>query len=149
MQDRVLERQASIHYWLHGKPTNPLVVMTHGAGADHQMFDAQLPALAQDYFVLTWDVRGHGCSRPMGSFSLSTVLEDLLEILDEIGASEAIFVGQSMGGNQAQELVRHHPERVRALVLIDCARNTASLGWLEHLPYKLPQPCWHGIHTKH
>jgi 3-oxoadipate enol-lactonase len=132
MTEHILERQGCpIHYWLHGETTKPLIVFIHGAGADHQMFDPQLSALETHYRTLIWDVRGHGRSRPMGTFSLTTVLEDLLAILDTIDARDAVFVGQSMGGNIAQELVRHHPDRVRALVLVDCACNTAPLGWLE------------------
>jgi 3-oxoadipate enol-lactonase len=138
MTEHVLERDGCpIHYWLHGDPTHPLVVLTHGAGADHRMFDAQIAALAHRYRSLTWDMRGHGRSRPMGLFSLQLVLEDLLAILDGIGAREAIFVGQSMGGNISQELARHHPARVRALVLVDCACNTAPLGWLEKFAVRI------------
>jgi 3-oxoadipate enol-lactonase len=36
-----------------------------------------------------------------------------------------------MGGNILQELVRHHPDRLRGMVLVDCARNSATLSWLE------------------
>ena len=73
----------------------------------------------------------------MGTFSLQLALEDLLTILDAMDAREAVFVGQSMGGNIAQELVRHHPDRVRALVLVDCACNTAPLGWLDRFAVRI------------
>jgi 3-oxoadipate enol-lactonase len=81
--------------------------------------------------VLNWDVRGHGLSQPLGgAFSLKGCAEDLLAILDEAGYQQAVFVGLSMGGNIAQELVFAHPERVTALVLLDCACNTLQLsGW--------------------
>ena len=137
-EERILERQnCPIHYWLQGAAHLPLVVFTHGAGADHQMFAAQIPALEGEYRTLTWDVRGHGRSRPMGGFSLRGVVEDLMAILDCLDVQQAVFVGQSMGGNVAQEIVRHHPERVKALVLVDCACNSASLGWLEKLAVKI------------
>ncbi|MER6948692.1 alpha/beta hydrolase [Nonomuraea sp. NPDC000554] len=42
-------------------------MFSHGAGADHVMFDAQSNYLrAQGYRVITWDMRGHGLSRPAG-----------------------------------------------------------------------------------
>ncbi len=130
-----------IYYQLHGDITNtslPLIVFTHGAGCDHRMFDAQLPALAGRFWVLTWDVRGHGLSRPMGDgFSLRLVTADLMAILDEIGCAQAIFAGQSMGGNVSQEVVRLHPERVKSLVLIDCVCNMASLSAFERFAVKL------------
>ncbi len=96
------------------------------------MFDAQVKALAGQYPVVTWDVRGHRLSRPLNSkFSLREAVDDLLVILDEIGCQQAIFAGQSMGGNLSQEVVFLHPERVNALVLIGCACNTFPLSWLD------------------
>ncbi len=138
MSECILERGGCpIHYWLEGDPNQPLVVFTHGAGADHQMFDEQVAALQNRYSTLTWDVRGHGRSRPMGKFNLQLALEDLIAVLDAIGRREAVFVGQSMGGNISQEFVRHHPDRVHALVLVDCVCNSAPLGWLERFALKI------------
>lgn len=129
----VLERAGCpIHYWLTGPEDRPLVVFTHGATVDHHLFDPQVPVIAQQYRVLTWDVRSHGLSQPMGSgFSIRTAVEDLLAILDLLGYQKVILIGQSMGGNIAQELVFLHPERVRALVAMDCACNTFKLSPLE------------------
>jgi 3-oxoadipate enol-lactonase len=117
----VLERRGSpLHYWLTGAIDAPLLVLTHGATADHHLFDRQLSILTDRYRVLTWDMRGHGQSRPMGSpFTVAGAVEDLVAILDEVGEKQAIFAGQSTGGYVAQELVFRHPERVRALVIID------------------------------
>jgi 3-oxoadipate enol-lactonase len=138
MSECILERNGCpIHYWLEGDPSLPLVVFTHGAGADHVMFNEKVSGLHGRYQTLTWDVRGHGRSRPMGTFTLQVALEDLLAILDVIPGREAVFVGQSMGGNISQELVRHHPSRVRALVLVDCVCNSAPLGWLERFALKM------------
>lgn len=129
----VLERAGCpIHYWLTGPADHPLIVFTHGATVDHHLFDAQVPIIAQQYRVLTWDVRGHGLSQPIGSgFSIRTAVEDILAILDLLDRQQVILVGQSMGGNIAQELVFLHPERVRAVVAMDCACNTFKLSALE------------------
>ena len=131
----ILERAGCpLHYWLAGPRDRPLVVFTHGATADHRMFDSQVRVIAQHYRVLTWDVRGHGLSRPMGTrFTLHKVIEDLLAILDQLECERAVFVGQSMGGNIAQEVAFLHPERVAALVAIDCTCNTLRLTTSERL----------------
>jgi 3-oxoadipate enol-lactonase len=135
-QAGILERDGCpLHYWLHGAADKPLIVLTHGATVDHRMFDAQLETLTEHYRVLTWDMRGHGQSRPMGeSFSVPRAVADLLAILDQIGVQQAVFVGQSTGGYVGQELVFRHPERVKALVMVDCACITfprsALDGWL-------------------
>ena len=103
----VLERAGcSLHYWLTGPDDRPLVVFTHGATVDHEMFDAQVSVIAQHYRVLTWDVRGHGQSQPMDhEFTIRTAVEDLVAILDLLGYKTATFVGFSMGGSIIQELV--------------------------------------------
>lgn len=136
---RVLTRDGCpLHYWLHGDPARPLVMLTHGAGLDHDMWRDNLAALAEHYRVLVWDVRGHGLSRPMGGrFTVEAALADMLALLDELGVAEVVLVGQSMGGNLAQEFVRRHPERVRGLVFVDCACNTAPLSVAERIGVRL------------
>jgi 3-oxoadipate enol-lactonase len=124
--------ETAIRYWLTGPAEAPLVVLTHGATADHTMFEDLVPALAQRYRVLTWDVPGHGASQPLPSgFGMDRLVQDQLALLDLLGAPKAVLVGQSMGGNLAQEVVFRHPERVAALVLIDCTDNFQKLTALE------------------
>jgi pimeloyl-ACP methyl ester carboxylesterase len=54
-----------IHYWLAGAPDAPLVTLSHAALTDHTFFATQVSALVSRYQVLTWDIRGHGASRPL------------------------------------------------------------------------------------
>jgi len=121
MTENILElKGCPIHYWVGGSQGRPLVVLTHGACVDHHSFDLHIPTVARDYRVLTWDVRGHGLSQPMGEpFSLPLAVEDLLAILDRLGYQQAVFVGHSNGTYIAQELAFRHPERVQALVIAD------------------------------
>lgn len=93
------------------------------------MFNAQVPAVAAEgYRVLTWDVRGHGQSKPIGDgFSLGIATGDLLSILEQVSFREVVQVGQSFGGFIAQEFTYHHPERVRALAMIGSSNITTPL----------------------
>lgn len=118
--ERTLSRSGStIHYWVGGPENRPLVTLTHGATMDHRMFDSQIAVLASAYRVLTWDVRGHGRSQPLGTeFTISAASQDLLALVECEGYQKAAFVGQSMGGYIAQEVVFRHPERASALVTI-------------------------------
>lgn len=126
---------STLHYWLTGPEVGPLVVFTHGATMDHRMFDEQVPTIvAEGYRVLTWDIRGHGQSKPIGEgFSLEIVTGDLLAILDELGYWETIHVAQSFGGFIAQELTYRHPEIVRILALIGSSSITTPLKKRERL----------------
>ncbi len=125
----VLDRGGSrLHAWLQGAPDAPLVVLTHGLSLDHRSFDRQVPALlAAGYRVLTWDVRGHGQSQPMGErMSLEAVADDLLALLDEVDADEAVLVGESFGGMAIQEALRRAPDRVAGLVVIGAPPLTSQ-----------------------
>lgn len=123
---------AEIHYWLDGAEDATLIVLTHGATADHTMFDELVPALSPRYRVLTWDVPGHGLSQPLPEdFGIGRLVEDEIALIDHIGARKAILIGQSIGGNLAQEAVFRHPERVLGIVLIDCTDNFQRLTGLE------------------
>ena len=119
--ESVLERSGSeIRYRLAGPEDAPLIVLTHGSQLDHRMFGAQLPALFEEgYRVLTWDLRGHGLSGPLGDcFSAREAALDLLAILDRLGIERASFVGHCLGAKVSQELVFLRPERAGALVAI-------------------------------
>ena len=116
----VVDREGCrLHYWVVGPDDAPSVVYSHGASMDHRMFDGQLELLLDaGYRVVTWDIRGHGLSKPVGSqFDVETVVEDLLAILDRLDADEVVLVGQSFGGYASQELCFRYPERVSALVV--------------------------------
>jgi len=121
LKEFVLERKGCpLHYWVGGPEGAPLVVFTHGACVDHRSFREQVPLVADSYRVLTWDVRGHGLSRPMGEpFSVPLAVEDLLAIMDQLGYEGAAYVGNSNGTYIQQELVFRYPQRVRALVMAD------------------------------
>ena len=135
--EHLLERDGfNVHYWTGGQPGRALVVFTHGATLDHHEWDATLPIVGERFPVLTWDVRGHGLSRP-ARFTIKNAVDDLLAILDRVGVNQAVFVGHSVGGNLHQELVFYHPERVKAMVFLDCTWNFQKLSLLETLSLRL------------
>jgi len=136
----VLDRSGSrIHYWVTGPEDAPLVAFTHGATMDHRMFDLQRdPVVEAGYRVLAWDVRGHGRSNPIGAdFTIPSVAEDLLAIVDRLGYETATFVGQSFGGFVSQEAAFRYPERVTALAMIGATNLTDPPGTLERLALRL------------
>lgn len=138
--ENILERNdCRIHYWVAGKEDAQLVVFTHGATVDHHEWDATLPLVGEHFRVLTWDMRGHGLSRP-ATFHLAKAVDDLLALLDRLEVREATLVGHSMGGNLHQEVVFHHPERVKALAMLDCTWNFKQLSASDKFWLKLADP---------
>ncbi|MFI9629053.1 alpha/beta fold hydrolase [Streptomyces sp. NPDC052042] len=126
---------ARLHYWTAGAADRPAVALTHGAGADHHMFDPQIPALVRAGFrTLRWDVRYHGASASdTGRFRTGYAAADLRALLDAAEVRRpVVLLGQSMGGNISQEYLRQHPEEVAALVVIGSTSNTLPITPGEH-----------------
>lgn len=138
--EKCLERnEGRIHFWTDGKTDAPWVVFTHAATVDHHEWDQTLPVIAERFKVLTWDVRGHGRSRP-ACFSMKEALNDLIAILDELHIRQAFFVGHSLGGNLHQELVFSFPDRVKAMVFLGCTWNFQKLTALEAFSLSIAKP---------
>ena len=73
--------------------------------------------------VVLWDFRGHGRSDAPddpSAYDLDRVVDDLRRVLDWAAPGEtAIVGGLSFGGLLSLHLALLHPERVRALLLVD------------------------------
>ncbi|MFV0295908.1 MAG: alpha/beta fold hydrolase [Hyphomicrobiaceae bacterium] len=111
----------AIHYDVQGD--GPVVVLTHGYSASTAMWRDNVPALvAAGYRVLTWDMRGHGQSASPDAqnlYSAELTVGDMDALLDVVGADKAVIGGMSLGGYMSLAYHLGHPERVRALMLID------------------------------
>jgi pimeloyl-ACP methyl ester carboxylesterase len=109
-----------ISYTIHGRPS-PLapMLLTHGFGASQAMWAPNLDALGADRRILTWDLPGHGASVSSAELTHEECIEDMLRLLDELGASRAVVGGMSLGGFLSLLFCARHPERVAALLLVD------------------------------
>jgi YbgC/YbaW family acyl-CoA thioester hydrolase len=97
----------------------PAVVFIHGFPFDHTIWTHQVAAL-DGWCRIAPDLRGMGQSdAPDLGYSMETYAADLAELLDLLGARQAVLVGLSMGGYVAFEFLRRWRERVRGLVLVD------------------------------
>jgi pimeloyl-ACP methyl ester carboxylesterase len=68
------------------------------------------------------DFRGVGDSGAPAAadgYSLTRYADDLVAVLDALGVRQAVLCGLSMGGYVIFEVLRQHPERVRAMILAD------------------------------
>jgi 3-oxoadipate enol-lactonase len=119
----------------------PAVILSHGFLMDHEMFDAQVQALAPQYRVITWDERGFGETEFDGQpFTYWDSARDCLGLLDHLGVDRAVLGGMSQGGFLSMRAALLAPERVRALVLID---TQSGLEDPERLPaYRQMQETW-------
>jgi len=109
---------ARLRYETAGPADGPVVVLLHGFGLDRRMWEPQA-GLAEQFLLVTYDLRGFGASAPMDPAVPYTHAEDLFALLDQLGVGAAALVGLSFGGLVAVQAAAQSPDRVRALVLMD------------------------------
>ncbi|HEX7922181.1 MAG TPA: alpha/beta fold hydrolase, partial [Bradyrhizobium sp.] len=109
-----------IYYEVHG--SGPPLILTHGYSSTSAMWQGQIEALSKRHRLILWDMRGHGQSdypdNP-DAYSEALTVGDIAALLDDAGADKAIVGGLSLGGYMSLAFHRAHPERVRALLIID------------------------------
>ena len=124
----------SIHYEVHG--SGPPLLLTHGYSSTSDMWQGQIEALSKHYKLVLWDMRGHGQSDypdDPAAYSEALTVGDMAALLDEVGADKAIVGGLSLGGYMSLAFYRSHPDRVRALLIIDTGpgfkKDEARKAW--------------------
>ncbi|MFI2033578.1 MULTISPECIES: alpha/beta hydrolase [Streptomyces] len=96
------------------------LVLIHGHPFDRTMWHPQITGFAASRRVVAPDLRGYGASPVVpGVTPLSTFAADIAALLDDLGISEFVLGGLSMGGQIAMECYRQYPHRVRGLLLAD------------------------------
>ncbi len=60
-------------------------------------WDKNVETLAQQFQVVTFDLRGHGASMDSGPYSLEQCAKDVDALIDELQLSKVTLVGWSMG----------------------------------------------------
>lgn len=109
---RIGDSELAYDDWGEGRP----IVLIHAACADRRMWDRQVAVLRDSHRVIRYDWRGYGdSSDARGDFAHH---EDLLALLDALGAGPAVLIGASDGGRIALDATLVRPERVTALMLI-------------------------------
>jgi 3-oxoadipate enol-lactonase len=117
---------ARLNVIVEGAGDAPAILLAHALGCDHNMWDWQRPALLRRHRVIRYDVRGHGGSTGgEGPYSLATLGQDALAILDALGVERAHWLGLSMGGVIGQWLLIHAPNRISRAILANTAAHLA------------------------
>jgi pimeloyl-ACP methyl ester carboxylesterase len=98
----------------------PLVVLCHGFPELATSWRHQLTALAAaGYHAVAPDQRGYAdSSRPTAveDYDLDHLAGDIIGLVDEAGAEQAVVVGHDWGSNVAWGTAQRHPDRVAGVV---------------------------------
>jgi pimeloyl-ACP methyl ester carboxylesterase len=117
---KISRDEVDIYYEVHG--SGPTLLLTHGYSSTSQMWQGQIEALSKQHKLVLWDLRGHGRSDypdDASAYSEASTVADMAALLDAVGVDSAIVGGLSLGGYMSLAFYRAHPERVRALLIID------------------------------
>ncbi len=102
--------------------SGPLVLLLHGFPETSHSWRHQLGALADAGFrAIAPDLRGYGTSDGPADPERYTTLEivgDLVGILDALGETEAVVVGNDWGATIAWQAAQLRPDRFRAVVAL-------------------------------
>jgi len=119
-----------------GDTSNTAIVLLHGIGADHAMWEPQQQLFVkQGYYVLIPDLLGHGKSSKVTTLELkdweNQINALLIQKVKQKDIHRCILVGVSMGGVIAQSFAMHYPHKVSQLILTDTFAKLSS--WREKL----------------
>jgi pimeloyl-ACP methyl ester carboxylesterase len=127
-----------------GAPEDPPLLLVGGNSGSMDFWDDELCArlAAGGRHVVRYDPRDTGRSTqwPAGEpgYTGADLRDDVLRVLDGMGARSAHLLGVSSGGAIAQQVAVEHPGRVRTLTLVATSfGGPASVPW-EDLPPSSP-----------
>ncbi len=115
------------------------VVLLHGQLMPRRMQQPLARALAAEgLHVVTLDLLGHGRSdRPADPlvYSMTSFAEQVVALLDHLGAPQAVVGGTSLGANVSLEVAAIAPERVKGLIVeMPVLDNAVEAGILAFAP---------------
>lgn len=103
------------------------IVLIHGFPFSHEMWSPQIPVLSEKFWVIQYDLRGHGqTASDDGQYPLEFFVDDLIMLLDYLKVKKAVLCGLSMGGYIALRAAERNPERLLGLILADTQAKADS-----------------------
>ncbi|MFA3791295.1 alpha/beta fold hydrolase [Aliiglaciecola sp. SL4] len=127
---------SSTHFEVLGSPANPAMVLGHPLGMNLHAWDDIADTLARDFYVIRWDLPGHGQSQPVPKQKTALaeldLVNQLLEVCDGLNIDTFHYVGTSIGGTIGQQLAIFHPTRLLSLTLTNTgAKIGTAEGWAQ------------------
>ncbi|MGI9325666.1 MAG: alpha/beta fold hydrolase [Pseudomonadales bacterium] len=128
-------------YW--GESGRPLVLLQHGGGQTRHAWKGTGEALARAGFLAyALDARGHGDSdwAQDGNYEQEAMIADLVAVTQDIGDTNPILVGASMGGGVSLCALGEELMQARALVLVDMGPRIEPDGAQRILDFMRQKP---------
>lgn len=120
-----------IHYFTYGGDSTttaatpsdrPMMICLHGFPDDSRTWLPILPRLAEQFLVVTPDLRGYTRSdKPDGvaNYTMDKLVGDVIALIDHFRRDRVILVGHDWGAAIAQNVALRHRDRIDRLVLLN------------------------------
>lgn len=116
-----------------GKP----VILLHGNGETHTIFDALIPKLSRRYEVYAIDSRGHGQSADAAKLHYEDMAEDVAEFARALALRSPALYGFSDGGIVGLIAASKYPGLFSALAVSGANLTPSGLKFLPRLGMRL------------
>lgn len=103
------------------------VILLHGNGEDHTIFDVAMKDLARSYTVYALDSRSHGKSDPVPTLTYREMAEDVAAFIRQQGLEKPALVGFSDGGVVALLVALRWPDLPGRLVVAGANMTPAGI----------------------
>ena len=94
----------------------PPMIMLHGNGETHHIFDEAIRDLREHFTVYAVDTRGHGQSSPVSEYHYNDMAEDIYRFITQLDIKKPLLFGFSDGGIVGLLLAIRHPGLLSRLV---------------------------------
>jgi pimeloyl-ACP methyl ester carboxylesterase len=98
------------------------ILIQHGFGRHSAFWYHWIPILSRHYRIIRRDARGHGLSSvPKAAdnydYSLDTILDEIVDTMDQLGVKKFHFLGESTSGMVAEAFAAKYPQRLQSLIV--------------------------------
>lgn len=102
------------------RPGAPWITLAHALSTNLTVWDDTVAALADDYSILRYDLRGHGGSAATAPpYDFPTLIDDVMRLWDALEIKRSHWAGLSIGGMMGYGIAASSPERLLSLVACD------------------------------
>ncbi len=126
-----LETSDGAHVWYRvaGSEDAPAVLFLHGGpGYNTYAFERAVGELLErDLRMIYLDQRGCGRSRPATRYGMDATIDDVDALLRHLEIERVSLLGHSFGALVAIEYLRHRPQHVERMILVDMSADVPAV----------------------
>jgi pimeloyl-ACP methyl ester carboxylesterase len=112
--------------------SGPVLLLLHGNGETHRIFDTAMEALCHHFTVYAIDTRGHGESSAVQEFHYEDMTGDIYGFITQLGLDRPALYGFSDGGIVGLLVAIRYPHLLSSLIISGANTHPTGVkrGWL-------------------